>query len=829
MKKKLFAVIWVVFLSIAFVAYGQAPGPQELSPSAASAPSAQRALLDKYCIGCHNQRTSNGLALDAKSVDLEHVAEAPEKFERVVRKLRAGMMPPSGAARPDASNLSALAEWLENELDRHAIAQLPPPGLHRLNRTEYTNVIRDLLGLEVDATKFLPPDDSTRGFDNMAAALGLSPALLEAYLSAAGKISRLAIGGVKTPAQAVYRLPEDTTQNYQVEGLPFGTRGGILIRHEFPADGEYAIKIVPVNRGLMGGSQAFGEVRGEKLEVLLDGERLGLFDWDREVTPKSATGQTGTIDVRFQSKAGLHTVGVTFLATQYAPNLDLNDQFLRSTIETGGLPGFTFYPHVGSVRIAGPFNAAATPDTASRQKIFVCRPANTTQENSCAERIISTLARRAFRQPAAPADVTKLMSLYQSGRREGSFDHGIELALQGILAHPKFIYRIEGESARLTADQTYRISDFELASRLSFFLWSTSPDDELAKLASQGKLKDPAVLERQVRRMLADPRSEALAVNFAGQWLGLRGLQASYPVVQLFPDFDDNLRQAFRREAEMFFYSVVREDRNVIDLLTADYTFVNERLARHYGLPNIYGSQFRRVSLGPEFEARRGLLGKGAILTVSSQPSRTSLVQRGKWVLENVLGVQPPAPPPFAVPPLDASGEDGKLLTLRQQMEKHRSVEPCKSCHKIMDPIGISLENFDGIGHWRTEDEGTAIDSVGVLVDGTRMEGVSGLRAAMLRYSPQFVRNLTERLLTYALGRGVEYHDMPLVRSIVRQAALNDYRFSDLVLGVVRSEAFRSNSPSVTSSVAAVYDRRFVPDVIKPAVIGRRYSKTASH
>jgi hypothetical protein len=391
------------------------------------------------------------------------------------------------------------------------------------------------------------------------------------------------------------------------------------------------------------------------------------------------------------------------------------------------------------------------------------------------------------------------MSLYQSAKKEGGFEHGIELALQGILAHPKFIYRIEAEPTGLAGDQPYRISDLELASRLSFFLWSTSPDEELTNLATQGKLKDPAVLERQVRRMLADPRSEAIALNFAGQWLGLRGLQASYPVVQLFPDFDDNLRQAFRRETELFFYSVVREDRNVIDLLTADYTYVNERLAKHYGIPNVYGSQFRRVTLGPGFDVRRGLLGKGAILTVSAQPNRTSLVQRGKWVLQNILGTQPPDPPPFAVPPLDSTGEAGKVLTLRQQMEKHRTVEPCKSCHKIMDPIGISLENFDAVGHWRTEDEGTTIDSVGVLVDGSRMEGVAGLRDAMLRYSPQFVRNMTERLLTYALGRGVEYYDMPLVRSIVRDSAANNYRFSSLILGIVKSDAFRSNT-KVTQS-----------------------------
>jgi hypothetical protein len=783
MRAKLTVGVFAILMPLAVVTYGQIP----------DGAAAQRAVLDKYCVRCHNQRAKNGLPLD--NLDVTRVADKAEQWEKVVRKLRGGMMPPSGEARPDFATLEALTTWIENEIDRHPVLELPPPGLHRLNRTEYSNVIHDLLALDVDATRFLPPDDSTRGFDNMAAALGLSPALLEAYVSAAGKISRLAVGDVKTPTQMVYRVPGDNTQNYHVEGLPFGTRGGIVIQHEFPADGDYAIKVVPVNRGLMGGSQAFGEVRGEKLEVLLDRERLGLFDWDKGVAAVSGSGQTGSIDLKFHAKAGLHAIGVTFLATQYAPVLDLNDQFLRSTIETGGLPGFTFYPHVGSVRVDGPYNATTAPDTASRRKIFVCHPASTTakDEDACAQRILSILSRRAFRQPPASEDLTKLISIYQNARKEGGFDHGIELALQGILAHPKFIYRIEGEPLNAAPDQLYRISDLELASRLSFFFWSTAPDDELSNLATQGKLKDPAVLERQVRRLLADRRSESLAMNFAGQWLGLRGLQASYPVVALFPDFDDNLRQAFRREGELFFDSIVREDRNVIDLLTADYTFVNERLAKHYGIPNVYGSQFRRVTLGPEFDARRGLLGKGAILTVSALPNRTSLVGRGKWVLQNVLGIEPPSPPPFAVPPLTGSGDDGKPMTLRQQMEKHRAVEPCRSCHKIMDPIGISLENFDAVGHWRTEDEGLPIDSVGVLVDGSTMNGVVGLRQAMVRYSPQFVRNLTERLLTYALGRGVEYYDMPLVRSIVKQAEKNDYRFSVIVLGIVKSPAFQNN------------------------------------
>lgn len=785
MNKRLLVILSALLAPSLFFATEPAAGPQQPSSNSSAA---ERALLDRYCVGCHNQKTKNGLSLD--DLDVGRVGSHAEEWERVVRKIRAGMMPPSGAPRPEPAALEAAAVWLENELDRTSTVHLPPPGLHRLNRTEYSNVIRDLLSIEVDATKFLPPDDSTRGFDNMTAALGLSPALLEAYLAAAGKISRLAIGGVNPPTQAVYRLPEDTTQNYHVEGLPFGTRGGILIRHEFPADGEYGIKVAAVNRGLMGGAQAFGEVRGERLEVLLDGDRLGVFDWDRAVAAPAGSGQPGTVDVRFSVKAGPHSIGVTFLATNYAPGLDLNNAFLRSTIETGGLPGFTFYPHVGSVRVDGPFNGSAAIDTPARRRIFVC----TSRDTACAEQIVSTMAGRAFRQPATAEDLSKLMSLYQTGLKEVGFDHGIELALQGILAHPKFIYRIEGEPERLTAGKTYRVSDLELASRLSFFLWSTAPDEELMNLARRNKLSDPDLLEAQVRRMLADPRAEALAVNFAGQWLGLRGLQASYPVVAIFPDFDDNLRQAFRREGELFFDSIVREDRNVLDLLTADYTFVNERLAKHYGIPNVYGSRFRRVQLGPELDVRRGLLGKGAVLTVSAQPNRTSLVQRGKWIMENILGIQPPSPPPFAVPPLDATAEPGKVLTLRQQMEKHRAVEPCKSCHKIMDPIGVSLENFDAIGRWRTEDEGSPIDSVGVLVDGSTMNGVTGLRAALLRYSPQFVRNLSERLLSYALGRGSEYYDMPLVRSIVHDSARENYKFSSIVLGIVRSDAFQNNS-----------------------------------
>jgi hypothetical protein len=789
MKTKLI-ICSLLMICAALVVSARQSSPQ--SNKAAAGPLAsEQAILDQYCVTCHNQRQKTaGLVLE--NADLSKIGDNPELWEKVVHKVRAGMQPPSGKPRPDPATLEAFVVRLENELDRTATPRRPAPGLHRVNRSEYSNVIRDLLGLEVDSTQLVPPDDSTRGFDNISAALGLSPALLEAYLSAAAKISRLAVGDVKDPTQTLYRVREDVTQNYHVEGLPFGTRGGILIQHEFPADAEYAIKVVPVNRGLMGGAQAFGEVKDEKLEVLLDGERLGIFDWDKSVTPPRGGGQPGTIDVRFTTKAGRHTVGVTFLSTQMAPLLDINNPFERSTIETGGLPGFTFYPHVGSVRVDGPFNATGAVDTVSRRRIFVCRPTSAANENACAQKIISTLTPQAFRRPASPEDIADLMNLYQSGRA-GGFEKGIELALQGILAHPKFIYRIEGEPAALAENQIYRISDVELASRLSFFLWSTSPDAELNGLAAQKKLSDPATLEREVRRMLGDPRSDAFVANFAGQWLKLRSLDASYPAVPLFPDFDDNLRQAFRREVELFFSSIVHEDHNVVDLLTADYTYLNERLAKHYGIPNVYGSQFRRVVLPAEFDSRRGLLGKGAIETVSALPTRTSLVGRGKWILQNIIGTQPPDPPPIAVPPLNNTGEGGKILSLRQQMEMHRKVEPCASCHRIMDPIGIAMENFDAIGKWRTEDEGVPLDTSGVLVDGTKMDGVADLRQALVRYSPQFVRNVTDRLMTYAMGRGVEYYDMPTIRSIVKNASMNDYRFSSIVLGVVKSPQFQTS------------------------------------
>jgi hypothetical protein len=753
--------------------------------------SAEQALLEQYCVSCHNQKVKLG-SFTFDSLDLTRIAHDAEAWERVVRKTRAGMMPPAGSPRLEQATRETFVKYLESALDREAVQQLPPPGLHRLNRTEYGNAIRDLLALEVDATKFLPSDDSTHGFDNQAGTLVMSPALLEAYLSAAGKIGRLALGrAAATPTQALYRVPEDFTQNYHVEGLPFGTRGGILARHQFPSDGDYAIKVIPVNKGNMGNNTAFGEIRGEQLEVLIDGERVQLLDWDKGVA------RGGTLDARVPVKAGPHLVGVTFLADHYAPVNDLNKQFLRSTIETGGLPGFTFFPHVGSIRIDGPYQSGNAQDTPSRRKILVCQPAGEREEPGCARTILSTLARRAFRRPVTADDLSMLMEFYEAGRKNTSFDAGIEMAVRRVLADPEFLYRREAEPASSVPGKPYRISDLELASRLSFFLWSSIPDEELLSLAEKGRLHTPAVLEQQVQRMLADARSEALAINVAGQWLNLRALQTQAPVVMAFPDFDDNLRQALRRETELFFGSIVREDRNILELLTADYTFVNERLAKHYGIPNVYGTQFRRITLGPEFDMRRGLLGQGSQMVVSSQPGRTSPVQRGKWFMQTFLGVSPPSPPPGVVIRISTTEKDahgGVKKSLRQQMEAHRTVEPCKSCHKIMDPIGFSLENFDAIGAWRTDDGGVPVDATGELVDGTPLNGPASLRAALLRYSPQFVRVATEKLLTYALGRGVEYYDMPLVRAIVRDAGKKDYRFSALVMGIVSSAPFQMST-----------------------------------
>jgi hypothetical protein len=756
----------------------------------AGSQTATRALLDQYCVTCHNARlkTAN-LSLD--QLDLTNLGDSVHVAETVVRKVRAGLMPPTNSRRPDAAALQSMVTWMEGELDRAAETHLPAPGLHRLNRTEYTNAIRDLIALEVDASKFLPADDSTRGFDNIAGALTMSPALMEAYLSAAGKISRLAMGDVSSPSQQVFEVPADTAQNHHIEGLPFGTRGGILIRHQFPADGQYTFKV----KGVTGYFQAvLGGVTGEQLIVTVDGEKVAQFDWDKEIAGTTGIGKSTP---KIPVTAGLHTIGVTFLATNDVPGTELNRPFQRTMNTPGSIPGFIFYPHVGQVTIEGPYDVTGAGDTASRRAILSCRPKTPQAEPACARSIVTSLARRAFRRPITAADLRILMPFYQAGRGEdGSFDGGIEAALQRILADPEFIYRGEAEPAALKPGQTYPVSDLALASRLSFFLWSSIPDDQLITIAAQGRLKDPAVLERQVRRMLADPKSDALVRNFTGQWLGVRSLAASEPVVNLFPDFDDNLRDAYEREIELFFGAVVHEDRSVLDLLDGNFTFVNERLAKQYGIPNVYGPHFRRVTLPASLDVRRGLLGKGALMTVTSNAARTSPVTRGKWFLQTFLGVTPPDPPPdvpaFVERAADTTGNT-KPPTMRQALEKHRVSPTCASCHQIFEPMGLALENFDAVGSWRTLDEGQPIDASGVLPDGTKVAGVVDLRKSLERYSNQFVQVVAEKMLMYALGRGTEHEDMPMVRAIARDAAAGNYKFSSLVLSIVKSDMFRMN------------------------------------
>ncbi|PYS19222.1 MAG: hypothetical protein DMG17_03355 [Acidobacteria bacterium] len=826
MKRRILTIGSLTILSLLVQVYGKTGGRQSQSAAASSdQAAAQRAIINQYCSTCHSDKAKaagmdSARKIDFDRLDIAGLSRDAETWERVVRKLRAGMMPPSGIRRPDRETYKGLIAWLENELDRNAVTYTPPPGLHRLNRTEYANVLQDLLDLNIDPAKYLPSDDSTHGFDNIAGALGVSSTLVEAYVSAAQKISRLAIGEAATPSLTVYRTPEDTSQDYHIEGLPFGTRGGMLIRHVFPSDGEYQITITPIFGDNMS-PQGFGSVPCEKLEVLLDGERIELLDWQgggrtppancggRRVAAVQS-GQTGqdlgrtSMKIRISTKAGLHDLGVTFLQTNFAPILDLDQHFMRDTVQTGPTPGFTYFPHVGTVRIEGPYNAKQAEDSPSRRKIFICRPTTPADETACARKIISNLATHAFRRPANNADVDSLMAFYQEGRREGNFEDGIENALARILTDPKFIYRIEAEPPNVKQGETYRVSDIDLASRLSFFLWSTIPDDELIRVAGQGKLRDPVVLEQQVRRMLKHPKAEALAVNFAGQWLNLRGLQAVGPIPMLFPDFDDPLRQAMRREVELLFDSIVREDRNVTDLLTADYTFINERLAKHYGIPNIYGSQFRRVTLGPDTDVRKGLTGKGAFLVTTAKPERTSPVTRGKWIMTNILGMSPPDPPPN-VPPLpprmtDAAG-NAKEPSMRQKMLDHRVRSDCVQCHSMMDPIGFSLENFDAIASWRTHDEGNPVDPAATVFDGTKINGPTGLRTWLATYSDQFVEVVAEKLLTYALGRGVEYQDMPLVRSLARDAAKNGNKFSALVLGIVKSKPFQMNMKMQETSI----------------------------
>ena len=761
------------------------------APSAAApAASSARALLDQYCVRCHNDRLQTaGVALDA--ADVERVAHDAALWERAVRKLRARAMPPAGSPRPAEAAYDDLVGYLEGELDRLALAA-PDPGrtdtFRRLNRTEYQNAIRDLLALDVDVTALLPRDDASYGFDNVGA-VNLSPALLERYLSAAGKVSRLAVGSdAPAPGSRVVVLPADLTQEDHFDGLPFGTRGGTVVTHNFPADGEYEIQVrLSRNRN----ENVEGLYDPHDLEITLDGERLQVFEIRPNRMVVAGYYADADIDKHLQVQvtvgAGPHRVGAAFLKKSSA------------LIETERQPYDAHFnmdrhprtqPGVRSVAIAGPFATAGVGDTPSRRRIFVCRPARAVDEPACARTIIGTLARRAYRRPVSDADLAGPLAFYARGRERGGFEDGIELALRALLTSTEFLFRIEHDPAGLPPGTPYRLSDVELASRLSFFLWSSLPDDELLGLAERGALGDPAVLEAQVARMLADPRAHSLATNFAGQWLYLRNLDAARPNLRLYPDFDDNLRRAMRRETELLFASVVEEDRDVLDLLRADYTFLNERLARHYDVPNVYGDHFRRVGLGPDGR-RAGLLGHGSILTVTSYATRTSPVLRGKWVLDNILGMPPPPPPPD-VPPLAEGEAGGDAPSMRERMAQHRRNPACAACHQLMDPAGLAMENFDAVGRWRQRDEGwRAIDAAGSLPGSAEFEGVAGLRQALLARPDLFVRTLSEKLLTFALGRGVDHADAPAVRQILREAAGDDNRFSSLVLAIVKSTPFQ--------------------------------------
>ena len=767
----------------------------QVQASSQGAPSASTslAILDRYCVTCHNESLKTGnLALETVNVD--HVGDDADVWEKVLRKVRTRAMPPPGRPRPDPVAYDDLADWLETALDHAATADPNPgrPAIHRLNRLEYTNAIRDLLGLEVDAELLLPADDLAYGFDNNADILTVAPGLLERYMSAARKISRLAVADrLIEPDATRYAVSSLRVQAGRMsEDLPFGSRGGIAIRHHFPRDGEYVLRI-----SLRGNRREAQEV-----DVRLDGVRLALLPVGRwpadraKETAASSAGGDDALRVRFVARAGTRVVGVSFSQHTSVTEGVAPSRLPLWTFATGR--GYVERMALDSVQIEGPYNPdtiAAGPEdageTASRRRTLGCSPSGPADEPTCATEVLTTLARGAFRRPVTEEDLEVLRGFYRAGRREGGFEAGIQRALEMILVDPEFLFRFERDPEGVAPATAYRLSDVELASRLSFFLWGSIPDDELLDVAAAGRLGDPAVLEQQVRRMLGDARSSVLVSSFAAQWLHLRRMASVAPDVIAFPAFDDNLREALVRETELFLESQLRDDRSVVDLLTADYTFVNERLARHYGIPNVYGSRFRRVTWSDD-ETRRGLLGQASILTVTSLATRTSPVVRGKWILENILGTPPPPPPPD-VPALPERTDSGTGTSMRERMEAHRANPVCASCHTRMDPLGFALEHFDAVGKWREAEGDVPVDASGTLPDGTTFDGLAGLRGVLLDRSDEFVTTVTEKLLTYALGRGVEYYDRPAIRAIVREAASSDYRWSSLILGVARSVPFQ--------------------------------------
>jgi hypothetical protein len=783
----------------------------------------QTALVKQYCATCHNDRNKNnagGLSLagfDASKVGSDaHTAEVAEKM---IRKVRAGMMPPPAARRPEGNGLANFAASLETKLDA-AAALNPNPGrrpFQRLNRAEYQRAVHALLSIDVDVNAFLPPDTISAGFDNIADAQAFSATLMEGYLRAAARISSLAVGDPKASAgEYTYKVPRTGSQMQHIEGAPFGTRGGIVVEHIFPADGEYSFRMqlhsIPTG-------QLFGStVRGELLEVSVDGERAAVVEINPRMSEADPNGMNVTTP-RVFIKAGTHKLAAAFVRRFDAVPDDLMPPIDHTLADSqiGSGFGITTLPHLREFAVGGPFKVTGVSETPSRRKIFTCRPTTAAEESACANEIIKTLATLAYRGPVSAQDMSGLMKFYEQGRfgtaspsrpegasaeprrssqensraEAGDFESGIRMALQAILASPRFLFRLEEAPAAIRAGQNYRISDHDLATRLSFFIWGAGPDEELLKIATRGTLRAPGVMTAQVKRMLADPKSEALATRFGALWLRLQDLEKIYPDALLFPYYDFKLGEALRKETELFFDSIVREDRSIIDLITADYTFVNERIARHYGIQGVNGPEFQRVQLTDE--NRRGLLGQGSILALTSVADRTSPVLRGKWIMEVLLASPPPAPPPN-VPTLDetkAESGDGGMLTTRQRMEQHRANPQCNSCHRVIDPLGLALENFDVTGRWRIRDNGNLVDPVGDLYDGMKMQGPVGLRAALLKHQDMFFTSFTESLMTYALGRRIEYYDMPAIRKVIRDAAKDNNKFSAYVLGIANSRAFQ--------------------------------------
>ncbi len=771
---------------------------------------AQTALVKQYCATCHSERgKSGGLSLasfDAATTAVENAAVS----EKMIRKLRLGMMPPPGARRPDAATLMAFVESLETRLDR-AAALNPNPGrrpFQRMNRAEYGRAIASLLDLDIDVAPYLPPDTISHGFDNVADVQSLSPTLMEGYLRAASQISRLAIGDRNASATSTtYKIGRTMSQMRHIEGTPIGTRGGSAVTHVFPADGDYVFKVAlhyePLG-GLYGRSTMAMYNIDEQVEISVDGERVAVLDLNPRMSESDPKNNLEPRTPPVHVSAGSHRVAAAFIEKMSALPDDLLVPVENTLADVSIAQGITVLPHIRDFTVIGPSLVTGVSDTLSRRKIFSCRPTSSSEEPACAEEIVKRLATHAFRSPVGGDDLKGLLAFYEQGRNRGDFENGIRLALQAILASPRFVFRFEETPTTLRTARAYRVNDIDLASRLAFFLWATVPDGELLKVASQGMLKTPTALEKQVRRMLTDAKAQALSSRFAAQWLRLQDLDKLIPDYLQYPNYDDTLSHAMKRETELFFQSLVREDRPVLELLTADYSFVNERLARHYGVDNVAGPEFRRVRLPEE---RRGLLGQGSILALTSNSDRTSPVQRGKWVMEVLLGSPPPPPPPN-VPSLDETKPtgDGKFLSVRERMEEHRKNPACNSCHRVIDPLGLALENFDVTGAWRIKDNEVAIDSTGELYDGIRMAGPAGLRNALLKHKDAFLQSFTESLMTYALGRRVEYYDMPTIRQIVRDAAKNDYRMSEFFLGVIRSPAFQmmtADRPETTTSTTA--------------------------